>query len=108
MRRRIGALLFAGLLAAPAEAVILDDTNRITVQLDDGTQVILLGEAVSLSTSQSNRFYYLPVNLRLAKRPNGTPEFLFLKFTTDKAASQGGISGGLMHFLMEWVLTPSL
>ena len=107
MKRIIGALLITGLLAAPVEAVILDDTNRITVQLEDGTQVMLLGEAVSLATAQSNRYYYLPVNLRLAKRPDGTPEFLFLKFTTEKSAAQGGINGGLMHFLMEWGLTPA-
>ena len=106
VRRSILAVLFATILAAPAAAVVLDDTNRITIQLDDGTQVILFGEAIALSTERSNRYYYLPVNLRLAKRPDGTPEFLFLKFTTDKAAAQGGVSGGLMHFLMEWGLTP--
>ncbi len=86
--------------------MVLDDTNRITIQLDDGTQVLLLGESIALSNERSNRYYYLPVNLRLSKRPDGTPEFLFLKFTTEKSAAQGGISGGLMHFLMEWGLTP--
>jgi hypothetical protein len=106
LKRCFCALLLAGLVAAPAAAVVLDDTNRITVQLDDGTQVILLGEAIALSTERSNRYYYLPVNLRLSKRPDGTPEFLFLKFTTDKSAAQGGVGGGLMHFLMEWGLTP--
>jgi hypothetical protein len=106
MKRTVWALLLATLLAAPAGAVVLDDTNRITIQLADGTQVVLLGEAIALSAERSNRYYYLPVNVRLSKRPDGTPEFLFLKFTTDKAASQGGVSGGLMHFLMEWGLTP--
>jgi hypothetical protein len=105
MRKSIWILVIAS-FAASAEAVVLDDTNRITIQLDDGTQVILLGEAVALSTAQTNRYYYLPVSLRLSKRPDGTPEFLFLKFTTEKSAAQGGVSGGLMHFLMEWGLTP--
>ena len=106
LKRSVGMVLLIGLLTAPASAVVLDDTNRITIQLQDGTQVILLGEAIALSTERSNRYYYLPVNLRLSKRPDGTPEFLFLKFTSEKSAAQGGIGGGLMHFLMEWGLTP--
>ena len=106
LKRSVWIVLLIGLLTAPASAVVLDDTNRITIQLQDGTQVILLGEAIALSTERSNRYYYLPVNLRLSKRPDGTPEFLFLKFTSEKSAAQGGIGGGLMHFLMEWGLTP--
>jgi hypothetical protein len=53
----------------------------------------------------SRSYYYLPVNLHLSKRPDGTPEFLFLKFTTEEREDQGGVSGALMHFLMEWGLT---
>jgi len=105
MRKFIWFLVLAS-FASPAGAVVLDDTNRITIQLDDGTQVILLGESVALSTERTNRYYYLPVGLRLSKRPDGTPEFLFLKFTTEKAAAHGGVGGGLMHFLMEWGLSP--
>jgi hypothetical protein len=93
-------------LARPAAAVILDDTNRISITLGDGTHVTLIGEATSTPGLKSNNYYYLPTNLRLAQRVDGTPEFLFLKFTTEKAASDGGISGGLLHFLMEWGLTP--
>ncbi len=51
-------------------------------------------------------YYYLPVNLHLSKRPDQTPEFLFLKFTTDAREAQGGASGAIIHFLMEWGLTP--
>jgi hypothetical protein len=53
--------------------------------------------------AKSNRFYYLPPNsaLHLSKRPDGTPEFLFVRYTTDKKESEGGTQGGLMHFLME-------
>lgn len=53
----------------------------------------------------SRNYYYLPVNLHLSSRPDGTPEFLFLKFTTEEREDQGGVSGALMHFLMEWGLT---
>ena len=97
------ALLLA---AAPAPALVLDEENRLTVVLDDGTQVNLIGEAVSLSDAKSKNYYYLPTNLRLSKRADGTPEFLFLKYTTEARADQGGLSGGLMHLLMEFGLTP--
>src|SRR5439155_22055316 len=55
---------------------------------------------------KTENYYYLPTNLHLSKRPDSTPEFLFLKFTTEARAEQGGVNGGLMHFLMEWGLTP--
>ncbi len=54
----------------------------------------------------TNRYYYLPPGLHLSQRPDGTPEFLFLKFTTEAREDQGGVSGALMHFLVEWGLTP--
>jgi hypothetical protein len=54
----------------------------------------------------SGEYFYLPTNLRLSKRPDGVPEFLFLKYTTEEKIEQGGVQGGLMHFLMEWGLTP--
>ena len=58
------------------------------------------------SDSKPLEYYYLPVNLRLAKRPDGVPEFLFLNYTTDQKADAGGVQGAIMHFLMEWGLTP--
>lgn len=54
---------------------------------------------------QPTTYYYLPTNLRLARRADGTPEFLFLMYTTEKTVEQGGAQGGLLHFLMEWGLT---
>jgi len=150
----------AWIVAMPASSVVLDDEDVITVVLDDGTQVVLYGQAVSKkapSTESGPRpnvaemtrevvgdlgeeedeegaaqqvaqpqftapirtmaflahavvptkdYYYLPVNLRLSKRVDGTPEFLFLKFTTEEREADGGVSGAIMHFLMEWGLTP--
>src|SRR5439155_10944967 len=90
--------------AVPAAAIILDDENTIVVVLGDGTAVKLYAEAGESSAVRTRRFYYLPVGLRVAARPDGTPEFLFLKFTTEAAA---GPSGALLHFLMEWGLTPA-
>ena len=94
------------LAPAPATAVVLDDENRIDVVLKDNTHVTLFGQATSSPGGKTANYYYLPVNLHLSKRPDGVPEFLFLKFTTEARADQGGVNGGLMHFLMEWGLTP--
>jgi hypothetical protein len=60
----------------------------------------------------SGDYYYLPTNLRLGTKPKirpndeATPEFLFLKYTTEERTDAGGIQGALMHFLMEWGLSP--
>jgi len=101
-------LLLVGLIATGlsgrVSALVLDEENRKQVILESGATVILIGEATSSPTTRSRRYYYLPFNLRLSSRPDGTPEFLFLKFTTE---ARGGASGGLMHFLMEWGATPA-
>lgn len=91
-------------LSGSAAAVVLDSENKIQIALDDGTQVIAFGESIALSDARSNRYYYLPTGLRLSARPDGTPEFLFLKYVTEQRAEQGGLAGGLMHFLVEWGL----
>lgn len=105
IRTALPALL-ALAIAGSAGAMVLDNDNRIDITLSDGTPVTLYGEASSLSQAKTKNYYYLPTNLRLSKRPDGTPEFLFLKFTTEQREEQGGINGALMHFLMEWGLTP--
>lgn len=99
------ALSMALITPATASAVILDDENRISVVLKDGTAVVLYGEATSTPGLKSKKYHYLPVNLRLADRPDGVPEFLFMKFIAEERAEQGGVSGALMHFLMTWGLT---
>lgn len=97
------AVLLSALSASTAFAQTLDGENKVTITLDDGTPVTLYGRANTLSTAYSSEYYYLPVNLRLSKKQDGaTPEFLFLKFTTES----GDAEGALMHFLMEWGLTP--
>lgn len=86
--------------------VIMDSQNRIDVILNDGTQVVMYGKAKTRDRSFSSEYVYLPTNLHLSKRPDGTPEFLFLKYTTEEREDAGGTQGALMHFLMEWGLTP--
>lgn len=96
-------LICTGLLGR-ATAVVLDEENRKQVILESGATVLLIGEATGSPTTRSRRYYYLPFNLRLSSRVDGTPEFLFLKFTSE---GRSGASGGLMHFLMEWGATPA-
>lgn len=101
------SLLILGLLltclSSRASALVLDEENRRQVVLESGVTILLIGEATGSSSTKSHRYYYLPFNLRLSSRPDGTPEFLFLKFTTE---ARGGANGGLMHFLMQWGPTP--
>lgn len=110
---RLAPLLFVAALAAAgaaprgALALVLDDENRVTLTLEDGTNLSLLGEATSTPGVKSRNYYYLPTNLRLGSRPDRTPEFLFMKFTSEKRADQGGVSGAIVHFLMQWGLTPA-
>ncbi|MDZ4710510.1 MAG: hypothetical protein SH818_19075 [Saprospiraceae bacterium] len=100
----ITTLLIMG--ASCLNAQILDYNNKIGLTLGDGTNLLLYGKAVSLSEQISSDYYYLPTNLHLGKKTDGTPEFLFIKYTTEERVDAGGAQGAIMHFLMEWGLTP--
>jgi hypothetical protein len=89
----------------PAHSVILDGTARVEVVLADGTNILLFGKDSGQSNRRPTEFYYLPANLQLAQYPDGTPQFLFLKFTEDKMTDPA--QGALMHFLMTFGLTES-
>lgn len=90
---------------------VLDSENKVGITLSDGLQVICYGRANTASSANynlfSNEYYYLPTNLRLSKKDDGTPEFIFVKYTTEETVAAGGVQGALMHFLMEWGLTPA-
>lgn len=88
-----------------ASAQILDYQNKVEIILKDGLKLILYGRANSLNKTFTGDYYYLPVNLQLTNKPDGTPEFLFLKYTTEERADQGGTQGAIMHFLMAWGLS---
>ena len=91
---------------------ILDYQNKVGIILSDGTPVTLYGRASNTKAAGGEQYiftgdyYYLPVNMRLAKKEDGTPQFLMLKYTQDETGALGGVQGGLIHFLMEWGLTP--
>ena len=103
-----GFLLF---MSIEVHAQILDSENKVGVTLSDGTQVVAYGRANTVSSGSYNKFsseyYYLPANLRLSQKTDGTPEFIFVKYTTEETVDAGGVQGALMHFLMEWGLTPA-
>lgn len=84
---------------------ILDGENKLTITLKDKTTVTLYGAAVALSDAKSKEYYYLPCNLRLSKKKDGTPEFLFLKFTSEGKDGPNSASGALLHMLMVYGLT---
>ncbi|MES9897753.1 MAG: hypothetical protein ABW148_01880 [Sedimenticola sp.] len=86
-----------------AFALVLDDNKRITVKLKDGTDVSLIG-AVRSSGGKID-YYYLPPKAGVALNNKKRPEFVMMKFITDKNAENGGVSGGLIHFLMTWGLS---
>lgn len=89
-------------IGAQAGAVVLDDDRRISVKLDDGTDVVLYGEA---GRGREIGYYYLPPRLTVAISDDGRPEFLFMKFITGRNTDGSGISGALLHFLVKWGLT---
>lgn len=102
-------VLFSGIV----HSQILNDASFLTIKLKDQTTVALYSslpeELRSLdengdrqTVAPTNDYYYLPTNLRLAQRPDGVPEFLFTKFTTENSE---GVSGAIMHFLMKWGLS---
>ena len=97
----------------------LDYATRTTIHLTDGTGVELYGKAANKPALQKRLFhfwfkgkpalaarseyYYIPPagSVRLSKRADGTPEFMFMKYTTDEVRAP---QGGLLHFLVEWGL----
>ncbi len=85
------------------KAQILDNENKLSLVLNDGTQVTLFGKSISFSDRKSKEFYYLPLNPHLSIGKDGTPKFMLLKFMTE---NEGGVSGALFHMLMEWGLSP--
>ena len=99
-KRSLLTILSLTLFAIICRSQVLDYENRIDVILTDGTHVTMFGRDKALGSKQMNgEYFYLPVGLRLSKKLDGvTPEFLFMKYTTEQKADQGGVQGAIMHF----------
>ena len=76
--------------AAPVNALVNYDTGQ---RMIDGVQLLQ-------SASDPLAYYYVPQFPRLATKPDGTLEFLCLKYVD----AAGGTSGGLFHALVEFTL----
>lgn len=111
--KKVLYLFFTLCLLNQADAQLLEYGTNQDIILNDGTVVNCIrqmsDEMITLDKDGKpnpikpmNNYYYLPCNLRLGMRPDAVPEFLFTKFTTE---SRTGVSGAIMHFLMEWGLT---
>ena len=108
--KKFGALaILLSLSIIGVNAQQLDDNSAQGITLNDGTKVLLYRalsselntldkDGKTIQAPLTNDYYYLPANLRLALRKDNVPEFLFTKFTTE---SRTGISGAIMHFLMQ-------
>ena len=58
-----------------------------------------------LKSGPEKHYYYLPPPPRVARDATGRPQFLFMKFTSDKDKAHGGVAGGILHFLTEYGLS---
>lgn len=94
LRPACAALLAWTLCVASADAQVNYDTGR---RIIDGVQ--LLQDA-----SDPSAYYYVPQFPRLATRPDGTFEFVCLKYVGGKAET----NGGLFHALIEFTLPPEV
>jgi len=75
----------------------LQEDSRVVVKTADKTEAILYSTA-----DCPQCYYYLPVALRLSKKPGGIPEVSLVTWQNESGAE---ISGGIFHFLVEWGLT---
>lgn len=103
MIRNIGWILSLCLLlpvAGIGQRLSYESVFEIT--LSDGINIILYKGV------DNQNYYYLPPaqSIRLGQKADGTPEFLFMKYTTEQRVDQGGAQGAILHFLVEWGLTP--
>jgi hypothetical protein len=82
----------------------LDFNSSTVITLNDGTAITLYAqtEGSGSSARAGKNYYYVPTQAMLSKNPQTqSPEFLFLKYITEEREDQGGVSGALMHFLMQ-------
>ncbi len=102
-------LLSFWLIATNVFSQNLDYASKVTLTLNDGTPVTLYAqtEGSGMSAKAGKNYYYLPTQVKLAKSPQTqVPEFLFLKYVTEEREDQGGVSGALLHFLMQLAFSP--
>jgi len=101
---RLALLALAVFLAVPGLfAQRLSYESMREVVLSDGMTVTIY------KSRDGNKWRFVPPSetIRLGETADGTPEFLYTKFTTEDRVEQGGIQGALLHCLLEWGMTES-
>lgn len=92
------------ILPVSGAAQRLSYETRMEIALNNGMNLILF------RSLEGNQYYYLPpsesIHLGRKSDADQTPEFLFVKFTTEQRVEQGGAQGALLHFLLQWGLAP--
>lgn len=84
------------------KAQTLAANSKLDISLTSlGENITVFAEIINNSDDFSNNYYYLPANLRVAKKDNNEPQFIFGNYQTDDGSYQSGI----LHFLVEWGLT---
>jgi hypothetical protein len=82
-------------------------SGHVDIKLSDGTTVRCYRAATDNPEKPSKNFYYLPGNPHISKSADGTPNFSMIRFVTNKTKEQGGAEGAILHFLVEYGLTPA-
>ena len=87
----------------------IDMETKVSIFLDDDTEVILYGKAKSEKPSEGaealeGKYYYLPPanSLRLADLDNGKKQLSLIKYSGNKNAD---IEGGILSLVLEFGLT---
>ncbi|HFB83598.1 MAG TPA: hypothetical protein ENJ72_02290, partial [Thermodesulfatator sp.] len=80
--------------------------KHVDITLSDGTVVRCYPAATVDPRAVAKSWYYLPTSPRIARDNRGLPQFSLIKFVTDKSKEQGGAEGAVLHFLVEYGLTP--
>ncbi|MDO6431864.1 hypothetical protein Q4E93_14760 [Flavitalea sp. BT771] len=75
----------------------LDESTRKEIQLPDGIRITVFASADDIG-----KYYYIPATLQLAGE-DSRPEISLLTY---RHGDNGPFEGGLLHFLMQWGLTP--
>ncbi len=78
----------------------------VDITLSDGTVVRCYPAATVDPNVISRNWYYLPTSPHIARDARGVPQFSLIKFVSDKSKEQGGVEGAVLHFLVEFGLSP--
>jgi hypothetical protein len=81
--------------------------RHVDIKLKEGITVRCFPTATSDPAVTSKNYYYLPTNPHVARGPDGTPKFSMIRFVTDKTKESGGAEGAILHFLVEYGLSPA-